>query len=55
MGLDISLSNLPGTPQCEKCDFFMVRMNLPTSIGLVFKKVKEGTPSSKSRLGAGSL
>ena len=55
IGVEIILINLPGIPQCERCDFFKFLINLANSNGLVFKLLRDGTPSFLSRLGAGSF
>ena len=51
----ISPNNLPGIPQWEKLDFFIVLMSFATSNGLVFNIDKLGTPSNLFRYGGGSL
>ena len=46
--------NFPGIPQCEKYDFFMLRIILATSKGEVFRTFIVATPSFLIKFGAGS-
>ena len=54
IGVEISPKNLPGTPQCEKEDFFNNLIIFATSIGLVFKTSNLLIPSIGARFGDGS-
>ena len=54
MGVEMRLINFPGIPHSDNWDFFIFLANFATSIGDVFNKDNDETPSFWSRIGIGS-